>query len=79
MKIVIQDAITKRYFNRGEWFLNIADASEFKTTAEALTLASQLGMNNFEVLHVFEEAEHNFSSGVMNFSKQPPPQPLPSQ
>jgi hypothetical protein len=57
--------------------LNIADASEFKTAAEAITLGFQLGLKDFEVLHVFEEAEHNFSTGVLNFSKHPPPQILP--
>ncbi len=78
MKIVIQDTITKQYFNKGQWVVDIGEACLFKTTAEAIALASELGLKGFEILHVFGEAEHNFSTGVMDFSKPHPPRaPLP--
>jgi hypothetical protein len=77
MKIVIQDTITKEYFNKEQWAADIDGAYHFKTTAEAIALAFQLGLKNFEILHVFGEPEHNFSTGVMDFSKPTPRAPLP--
>lgn len=77
MKIVIQDTITKQYFNKEQWVDEVDGAYHFKTTAEAIGLAFQLGLKNFEILHVFGEAEHNFSTGVMDFSKPHPRAPLP--
>ena len=77
MKIVIQDTFTKAYFNRGQWVADIEGAYHFNTTAEAIALAFQLGLKDFEILHVFGDAEHNFSTGVMDFSKPPARAPLP--
>ncbi len=70
MKIVIQDTITKQYFNKGQWVADIGEACLFKTTAEAIALASELGLKGFEILHVFGEAEHNFSTGVLDIGLQ---------
>ena len=77
MKIVIQNTLTKEYFNKDQWVPEIGKACHFKTTAEAIALASQLGLKDIEILHVFGESEHNFSTGVMDFSKPPPRAPLP--
>ena len=77
MKIVIQHTITKEYFNEDRWVAEVGGAYHFKTTAEAIALAFRLGMKDFEILHVFGESEHNFSTGVMDFSKPPPRAPLP--
>lgn len=77
MKIVIQDTITKQYFNNDQWVIDVDEAFHFKTTAEAIELAFHLGLKGFEILHVFGEAEHNFSTGVIDFSKPPARAPLP--
>ena len=77
MKIVIQDTITKEYFSKNKWVAEIGEAYHFKTTAEAIALAFQLGLKGFEILHVFGDSEHNFSTGVLDFSKPPPRAPLP--
>jgi hypothetical protein len=77
MKIVIQDTLTKQYFNKDQWVADVDGAYHFKTTAEAIGLAFQLGLKDFEILHVFGESEHNFSTGVMDFSKPPARAPLP--
>ena len=70
MKIVIQHTITKEYFNQDQWVGDIGKADHFKTTAEAIALAFQRGLKGIEILHVFGEAEHNFSTGVMDFSNK---------
>ena len=72
MQVLIRDVKTGLYLTLTGWTADIDAARDFERGADALSFAMRNALEGIEIIDAFPEAEFNFSTGILDFSRKHP-------
>jgi hypothetical protein len=64
MRILIQDGVSKRYFNSGAWELDVDRATDFENVAKAEQLCQEQNLNDALIVLKFKDTNNDISYPV---------------